>query len=124
VIKKSTRLSDALFHGIKMHDEIKQKLESYEKKVTEFKNFDEDLLWKEIEKAEKRSARNAGSGAESYFAAWEVLKERSREKRKNEVFSKSQANWIMWSTVTIAFFTAYPILKSWCLFLYELGKNG
>ena len=48
------------------------------------------------------------------------LRKRSIERRRGEVFTKKQAAVIMWSTVVIAFFTAYPTLKGWVADVYNI----
>lgn len=94
---------------------IAKQREVYEAKLQEYRAYDEPLLYKLLEQAQKKSEKSSGAGAEQYFAALEVLRERSKEERQNKIFSKNQAELIVLFTGIIAFVTLAN-------FLMKLGQ--
>lgn len=102
---------DSFERTIALHEELQLYSDEY---LIEQKKDLKELLDKD-KNDEHYSARLI-----EYMAVFFTLAQRSKEKRRNEIFSKTQAATIMWSTVVIAFFTAYPTLKDWALFIFDL----
>lgn len=95
-----------------------------EKSRKKYRDFDREFLAREmdklsseVEKIQDIQLSDATEEQLQFFvdeiAIHYELLDRSKDQRRSEVFTKWQARVIMLSTVVIAFFTAYPTLKSW-----------
>jgi len=101
---------------------IKKHLENYQAnqqkiKRQELEVANIDLLKEFLEKKPKTIEEQ-----KLHHIARALLFNELKKEKEYKVFSKTQAKWIMWSTILIAFFTAYPTLERWGESAWDLIK--